>query len=124
VYFEVLQGTDYPNALRKLVVGTGQTAGYTIDAMMYAGGFAHLKWSGVTGSGTATVTGIWRKPDGTTATGNGTANVSGASGAASITPPFTDALILSCSNISVSGVTAGTLYVEAHRPFGRSNPPS
>jgi len=124
VYFEVLQGSDYPNALRKLVVGTGQTAGYTIDDSMYAGGFAHLTWSGVSGSGTATVTGTWRKTDGTTATGNGTANVSGASGSASITPPFSGALILSCSNISVSGITAGTLYVEARRPSGRSNPPS
>ena len=124
VYFEVLQGTAYPNALRKLVVGTGQTAGYTIDETMYAGGFPYLKWSGVSGSGTATVSGTWRKTDGTTATGNGTANVSGASGSASITPPFSDALILSCSNISVSGITAGTLYVEARVPSGRTNPPS
>jgi hypothetical protein len=124
VYFEVLQGTDYPNALRKLVVGTGQTAGYTIDDTMYAGGFAYVTWSGVSGSGTVTVTGTWRKTDGTTATGNGTANVSGASGSATITPPFSNALILSCSNISVSGITAGTLYVEARRPSGRTNPPS
>jgi len=124
VYFEVLQGTNYPNALRRLVVGTGQTAGYTIDETMYAGGFAHLTWSGVSGSGTATVTGTWRKTDGTTATGNGTANVSGASGSASITPPFSNALILSCTNITVTGITAGTLYVEARVPPSRSNPPS
>jgi hypothetical protein len=124
VYFEVLQGSQYPNALRKLVVGTGQTAGYSIDDTMYAGGFAYLTWSGVSGSGTVTVTGTWRKPDGTTASGNGTVSVSGASGSASITPPFTNALILSCSNIAVSGITAGTLYVEARRPSGRTNPPS
>jgi hypothetical protein len=124
VYFEVLQGSEYPNALRKLVVGSGQTAGYTIDDTMYAGGFAYVTWSGVSGSGTATVTGTWRKTDGTTASGNGTVNVSGASGSATITPPFSNALILSCSNIAVSGITAGTLYLEARRPSGRSNPPS
>jgi hypothetical protein len=124
VYFEVLQGSQYPNGLRKLVVGTGQTAGYTIDDTMYAGGYAYVTWSGVSGSGTATVTGTWRKTDGTTATGNGTANISGASGSATITPPFSNALILSCSNISVGGITAGTLYVEARSPSGRTNPPS
>ena len=123
VYFEVLQGSRYPNALRKLVVGGSQTAGATIPDTQYAGGFPFLKWSGVSGSGTATITGNWRKTDGTTATGNGSANVSGASGEVAITPPFTGALILSCTNISTSGITAGTLYVEARRPSGRIRVP-
>ncbi len=125
VYFEVLQSGQYQNALRKLVIGSGQTAGYTIDDTKYAGGYARLKWSGVSGSGTVQVTGLWRKTDGTTATGTGTASVSGASGTASVTPPYTGALILSCTNLAAdAGITAGTFYAEAARPSGRSNPPT
>lgn len=124
VYFEVLQGTAYPNALRRLVVGTGQTAGHEINAQAYAGGFPYLRWSGVSGTGTVEVTGLWRKTDGTTSPGTGTVNVSGASGTAVITPPFADALILTCTNITVTGITAGTLYAEAWRPAGRANPPT
>lgn len=125
VYFEVLQGSTYPNALRKLVVGTGQTSGYDIPATQYAGGFPQLKWTDVSGSGTVQVAGTWRKTDGTTATGTGSVNVSGASGTASITPPFTGALILDCSGITpAAGITAGTFYVEAVRPTGRTNPPT
>ncbi|GIV22144.1 MAG: hypothetical protein KatS3mg023_3895 [Armatimonadota bacterium] len=124
-YFEVLQGGTYPNALRKLVIGSGQTAGYDIDDAKYAGGYAQLKWSGVSGSGNVNVSGLWRKTDGTTAVGNGTISVSTASGTGSITPPYAGALILSCSNINVpAGITAGTFYVEAVRPTGRSNPPT
>lgn len=125
VYFEVVQGATYPNALRKIVIGSGQTAGYGIDDSMYAGGFARLKWSGVSGSGTVQVTGLWRKPDGTTTTGTGSASVSGASGTATITPPVSNALILTCTAISpAAGITAGTIYVEATTPSGRVNPPS
>lgn len=124
VYFEVQQGAAYPNALRKLVVGTGQTAGHDIDQQQYAGGFPYLRWSGVSGTGTVQVTGLWRKTDGTTSTGTSTVNVSTASGTASISPPFANALILTCTDISVSGISAGTLYAEAWRPSGRSNPPT
>lgn len=125
VYFEVLQGTTYPNGLRRLIVGTGQTAGHTIDSAKYAGGFAQLKWTGVSGSGTVQVSGVWRKTDGTTDTGTGTVSVSGASGTATVTPPFANALLLSCNSITAAaGITAGTLYAEAARPSGRANPPT
>lgn len=125
VYFEVLQGATFTNGLRRLIVGTGETAGYAIDESAYAGGYAQVKWSGASGSGTVSVQGLWRKTDGTTAVGTGTASVSGASGTASVTPPFTGALILTCTSLTVtSGITAGTFYAEAVRPSGRSNPPT
>jgi hypothetical protein len=119
VYFEVLQGTTYTNGLRKLVVGGSQTAGQDIDPNKYAGGFGQVKWTGVTGSGSASVTGTWRKTDGSTQTGDGAAAIAGASGTAVLTPPFPNALLLSVTNISVTGLSAGTIYVEAKRPTGR-----
>lgn len=126
VYFEVLQGATYTNGLRKLVVGTGQTAGASIDSDRYAGGFGQIIWSGAAGSGVVTVTGTWRKSDGSLATASdGTATLSGASGAAVLTPPFTGALLVAVTAIvAAAGVTAGTIYAEAKRPSGRTYPPT
>lgn len=125
VYFEIVQGGTYTNGLRKLVVGTGQTAGDAIDSTKYAGGFGQIKWSGASGSGVVTVTGLWRKTDGTTEEGAGTANLSGGSGTAVLTPPFANALLISVSALSaVVGVSAGTIYAEATKPSGRTNPPT
>lgn len=128
VYLEVLQGSTYTNGLRKLVVtgaGTGtQTAGYDIDSDDYAGGFGQVIMSGITGSGVVTVTGTWRKTDGTVAEGAGTATVSG-NNTFVLTPPFTNALLLTVTNIAAAnGITSGTLYAEAKRPTGRTNPPT
>lgn len=121
-YNEVLQSGS-SNALGKLLVGTGFLSGSTIDDDKYAGGFGQVKATGITGSGTVTVTGSWRKTDGTTAGGDGTASVT-ADGTVTLTPPFTDALLLSVSAMSAgTGITAGTIYAEAKRPTGRTNPP-
>jgi hypothetical protein len=125
VYQEILQGGTYANGMRRLVVGTGQTAGQGIDSTQYAGGFGQIKWSGASGSGAVTVTGTWRKIDGSVDTGDGTANLSGASGTAVLTPPFANALLLTVTAISaVVGVSAGTIYAETAKPSGRTNPPT
>jgi len=129
VYFEVLQGGTYTNALRKSVVtGAGadtETAGFSIDDTKYAGGVAKLNVSGLTGTGTITFAGLWRKEDGTTATGNGSQSVTGNGLVTVGTLPFTNALLLTCTSVTIpAGISAGTVYVEAHRPTGRTNPPS
>lgn len=127
-YFEVLQGATYTNGLAKFQVGGGLTLGATIDSAKYAGGFGQLDLNSITSSApdVVTVAGTFRKTDGTTATGDATATISsGTSSPAALTPPFTDALLLSVSNITVAaGITGGTIYVEAARPAGRTNPPT
>lgn len=123
VYFEVLQGATYANGLRKLVVGTGETAGFSVDGTKYCGGFPKVKVSGLSGSGTVTVTGDAYDPasrarqvgktwtaaisgDGTVALTVGTAPA--------------NSLIAACSAIEAGvGISAGTFVVEAHRPSGR-----
>ena len=126
LWFEITQGSTYTNALGKLVVGTGFTAGTSVDTTKYAGGFPFIVASGLTGTGTVTVTGTAYDPaTRTTSTGktwtfalttNGTFElVPGGSNAAP-----TDSLIVACSGVAVTGgISAGTLYVESHRPTGR-----
>ncbi len=132
MYFEVLQGPAYADALAKAVVtGPGAatvTAGYTIDSGVYAGGFPHLKISGLAGSGTVRVTGTAFDP----ATKAPVENVmwkavlAGGEVTAALvpndaTPAPADSLACRVTAISVpAGVTAGTFYVEARRPAGRS----
>lgn len=123
VYYEVLQ-TGGGDALGKRVIGTGFSSPASIDDSLYAGGFGRVKATGITGSDVVTVAGNWRKTDGTTATGNGTASVTSSS-TFTLTPPFTDALLLGVTNITAAaGLTAGTIYAEAARPSGRTNPPT
>lgn len=123
-YFEVLQGATYVNALCKLVVGTGLTAGVSIGAN-YAGGFPQLRVSGLTGSDVVTVTGTAFDPA-TKATAAGktwTATVA-ANGVIALTPGGAtpapaDSLILDGSIAAAGGISAGTIYLEAARPAGR-----
>jgi hypothetical protein len=124
-YYEVLHGADHLHGLRSLVVGGTQTAGTSIDSASYAGGFGQISWVDGIGSGTVTVTGVWRKPDGTIQSGaNGTATMTGASGTAVLTPPTANALLVVATSISAAaGITGGTIYAEAKRPAGRTNPP-
>lgn len=127
LYFEVLQGSTYTNGLRKFV-GTGagagtQTAGYTIASGSYAGGFPKVKISGLTGTGTITVTGTAFDPATMTTEAGVTwtfaATVDGTFDLVEGTAP-TDSLIVAVSNIATAaGITAGTIYVEAHKPTGR-----
>ena len=122
VYYEVLQSGG-GNGLGKLIIGTGFSSPGSIDNTLYAGGFGQVTATGVTGSDTVTVAGTWRKTDGSTATGNGTAAVS-SSTTVVLTPPFTAALLLAVTNITAgAGLTAGTFYAEAKRPSARDNPP-
>lgn len=123
VYYESLQDGS-SDGLGKLIVGSGFSSPGSIDNTKYAGGFGQVKATGVTGSDTVTVTGTWRKTDGSTATGNGTATVSGTSEVV-LTPPFTDALLLAVTNITAGGgLSAATIYAEAKRPTARDNPPT
>lgn len=123
-YYEVLQSGS-GNALGKLIIGTGFLSPASIDSTRYAGGFGQIKCVGITGSGTVTVGGTWRKTDGSTATGDGTATVAAGDSTVTLTPAFADALFLGASSIgAAAGVTAGTIYAEAARPTGRTNPPT
>jgi len=127
-YFEVLQGSVYTNGLRKSVVtGAGtdtETAGATIDSTLYCGGFPYIVVSGLTGSGVVTVTGTEYNPATKVATAGKTwtYTVSGnGTFALAVGTAATDSLIVACSAVAVAaGISAGTIYVEAHRPSGRS----
>jgi len=124
LYYEVLSPAS-ANGLRKLVVGTGQTAGVTI-ATDYAGGFPQLRVSGLTGSGDVTVTGTaFDRATRQAATGRTwTATVS-ADGVTALapggaTPAGANALIRSVSDVAAAGgISAGTIIAEAARPSGR-----
>jgi hypothetical protein len=123
LYFEVLASV-YANGLRKLVVGTGQTAGQDI-ASSYAGGFPKLLVSGFAGtSGVVTVTGTEYNPATEVATAGKTwtATVTGdGTFTMAVGTAATDSLILAASSISAAGsITAPTsIILEAHRPTGR-----
>ena len=129
VYFEVLQGATYTNALGKLVgtgAGTGTfTDGVAIDDTLYAGGIPAVRVSGLTGSGVVTVTGSGYDPaTGTVVTGvTWTATVTGNGVfflAVGTAPANT--LLLNVSAIAIAaGISAGTFYVETWRPTIRSN---
>jgi hypothetical protein len=132
LYFEVLQGgefdgTTFANALRSLLVGTGQTAGASISTD-YAGGVPYLKVLNFAGaSDTVTVTGTQYDP----ATGTRTAgktwtatvddNDDFALAAGGATPASANALICAGSGIVAgASITASTLiYLEARKPSGR-----
>lgn len=125
LYFEVISPT-YANGLRKLVIGTGQTAGASVTTTSYCGGFPKITVSGSTGADTVTVTGTQYNPATNTATAGKTwtAAVTGDGTVALVsgggTPADTDALITACSGITAGGsLSAGTIIVEAHRPTGR-----
>lgn len=124
-YYEILQDGSN-NAMGKLVVPSTFTLGDSIDSASYAGGFGQVKAVGITTVGSVSVNGTWRKTDGTTASGAGTATIA-ATGDSTVvlTPPFTDALLISVSGMSSSGgLAGGTVYAEAAAPAGRSNPPT
>lgn len=129
LYFEVLQGATYDKGLGRFVVsgaGAGTyTDGVAVDAA-YAGGFPKVNVSGLAGSGLVTVTGTAYDPatQATSGSKTWTATVSGngltALAPGGATPAPTDSLIVGVDNITIAaGITAGTIYVEAHRPTGR-----
>lgn len=127
-YFEILQGATYTNGLRKLVVVAStptQTAGTDIVSTSYAGGYGQIVTTGFAGaSDTVTVAGLWRKTDGTTHTGNGTATVTG-NNTYVLTPPAADELLITCTGITAgANITGLTCYAEAKAPSGRTNPPT
>jgi hypothetical protein len=122
VYYEALE-SEHPNGLRKLEVGSGQSAGITIDAALYAGGFPYVRASGVIGADTVTVTGTALDPATRTliAAATWTAVVDG-DDVFALTPDTAPAnsLIAACSGILAGpSLSAGAIVVEAHRPAGR-----
>jgi len=130
-YFEVLTGSDYPNGLFKgTVTGPGAVnpaTGFSIDSGHYAGGFPLLNVSSLTGSGAVTVTGSAFDPVAKAISDGVTWACTLAPGATSgtlvpggPTPAPANSLILAASAIGVvSGISHGTITVEAHRPAGR-----
>ena len=125
LYFELLQGATYANALAKLVVsGAVFTTGSAVDTSKYAGGFGYLLVSGFAGStDIVTVTGTQFNPATRTATAGKTwtASVTG-NGSFALTAGTADAdsLIAAVSAIAAGGsISGGTIYVEARRPAGR-----
>jgi len=130
-YYEVLQGVvdpyvglTYTNALRKHVVGSGNTAGQSIDGTKYSGGTPQLNVTAITGSGVVTVTGTAFDPLTKTtivgATWTVTANATGRVAFTGGTAPA-NSHICAVSNIAAAaGITVGTMYVEAARPAGRA----
>lgn len=130
VYYEVLQagtfrGTTFTNALRKLIVGTGTTAGETVDHTKYCGGIPQVYCSTFNGSSdTVTVTGTeFNRTTGLTTAGvtwtftvNATGRFARVGGTASA-----DSLIVACSNISAgANITASSvIYAECRRPTSR-----
>lgn len=118
----------YTGNLGDLVVGTGFTAGDTINSALYAGGFPAITVSGLTGTGLVTVTGTQRNPANYsvvtaavtwtyTVTANGTFVLNNGTSA-------TNSLILAVSGISAAGgISAGTITVIAQAPSGRPTEP-
>jgi hypothetical protein len=124
VYFEVLQGATYANGLRKLIVATTtQTPGASIDSAKYCGGFPKIIVSGITGSGVVTVTGSQYNPATKTVTAGKTWTVTASADTTydlAVGTADANSLIVAVSAISVAaGITAGTIYAEAHRPATR-----
>lgn len=129
IYLEVLQGaswqgTTFTNALGKDVKATGtdtNTLGYVVDPTKFAGGFAYVNVTAITGSGVVTVTGLDQAGNAET----WTATVS-ATGRVLMTPStHAYSLITKVLTIATAaGITAATLYIEANRPAGRTNPPT
>lgn len=135
VYFPVVQGTTVlgqvlTNALRKLIIGTGQTAGYTVDYSQYGGGRPYIVWTGGNGSGAVTITVTGVNQDGTadiyTASGTwGVGSYVATNTGIALTPTGgANNLIVSASDITISGMSAGTCYVEARTPASRTYPPT
>lgn len=130
LYFEVLQGGTYTNALAKFVVsgaGAGATTlGASISSTLYAGGTPCVNVSSLTGSGVVTVTGTAYDPaTGTISTGKTwTATISSGGGGRFYLSPGTAAAssyIMAVSAISIAaGITAGTFYIEAERATWRT----
>lgn len=122
-FYEILKGSRFVNAMG-YVQGSTFTDGASIDGTKYAGGVAYATFvSGTSGHvGNFTVTGTWRKVDGTTHTANATVPFSLPSDPYLITPPSANELLIDVTNIVSDGSAntgTGKLYIEAHRPAGR-----
>ena len=135
VYFPCIQGhtylgTTFTNALAKLVIaGPTTTLGYVIPTANYAGSFAYAQWTGATGSGACSITvhGLDQQGNSETWTLTGTwsdANFNATNTGVALVPSTrTYSLISSVTSITVTGMTAGTMYIESRPPSGRVYPP-
>lgn len=131
VYFEVLQGasfqgTTFTNALAKYIKGTSTlTDGEIIDYTKYGGGSAYIQWSSGSGSGACTITVAGKNQDNAavnyTLSGTwGDSNFNASNSGVALTPSVSNSLITDVTSVTITGMTAGTFYVEARRPSGRS----
>lgn len=133
-YFEIIKdgiwrGTSYANALGRFVVsgaGAGTfTDGAAVDYTKYAGGTGKINVSSLTGSGNVTITGLGMNPATRAVTASVTwiTSISG-TGLTTVvvgggTAPA-DCLLVDVTNVTIAaGITAGTFYIEAHKPASR-----
>ena len=130
LWWEVLQGAQYPQALGSLNAATTTfSAGYDISsANLYAGGFPYVNGVGIVGTGAITVTGTAFDPaskgfvPGVTWAYNLLSAVDGeyALAPSGVSAAPANSLIATVMAITVANtITAGNFYIEAHRPIGR-----
>lgn len=104
------------------LVDNGSALGQ-IDESKYAGGFPKVIASGIAGTGIVTVTGnLWNPATKAVVVGEAlTVNITGNGTFVLVPATTTDGLLLEVTNMSIAaGLTAGTIYSEAHRPTGRT----
>jgi hypothetical protein len=125
-YQEIDIHNGYPNGLRRLHLPNLQTQGDSVETDKYAGGFPAVRLVNVEVSGTITVTGTARLPNGTLQPDRTWVTASPVSGTRVVrlvpggtNPAPANSLITSCSAVTKTGGGLGTIYVVALRPSGR-----
>lgn len=120
-------GTTFTNALAKDIKATGTdtvTAGFVIPPATYAGGYAYLNVTAISGSGVVTVTGLDERGSAetwtVTATTTGTVLLVPSTHSYSLITKVTPSTGIS----TAGGITSMTAYVESHAPAGRTFPPT
>lgn len=135
LYVVVLEGgivdqTSTPNGLARYDVATDTfTDGYAVDRTVYGGGFARIKWTGGAGAGACTIVVAGTDEDGTARTYElsgtwGVGDFIATQPGVLLTPSAADKRITNVTGVTVTGMTAGDMYVEAVQPTGRTYPPA
>jgi len=136
MYYPVVQaGTTLGNTFllglaRLVIAGPTFTDGFTIDYTKWAGGFPYIVWTGGTsGGGAVSISVTGKDQDGAveTFTASGTWGVGSyvaTNTGIALVGSNPNSLITDVTAISISGMTGGTAYIEAHAPSGRTYPPT
>ena len=124
---QTVLGSTFTNALAKYIQGTGLTTGFSIPNTSaspgYVGGYAFAQWSSGTGSGTCTITVVGQDQNGSAETWTWSGSFAATGTNVSLTPStHSYSLITSVTSVALTGFSAGTFYIEAHEPSGRTYP--